>query len=146
MLRYHLFFRKEIYFFWIFIFQWIRYSSVCTCFLVEEASPINKVRLTLVGRLVFIWNAYSCLYGEGLWRLMCTYALTLSLFMFLAASWYIDKKLTSCLFKKYVFVRNSYFLPTMINSCRHEINFFYFKRFLRTKGNQNAFIVNQTES
>ena len=33
-----------------------------------------------------IQNAYSCIQGKGVSRLMCTYALKLSLFMFLAAS------------------------------------------------------------
>ena len=37
----------------------------------------------IVGGVVVIQNAYSCVQGEGVSRLMCTYALTLSLFMFL---------------------------------------------------------------
>ena len=79
--------------------------------------------------------------GRGLLRLMCMYALTLSLFMSLSYSvlFYLQK-----LTKKAVFVRNGYFTP--MRSILDEIRFFYFKLFFRTKVNQNAFHFNQIES
>ena len=85
--------------------------------------------------------------GSGVSRLMCTYALTLSLFMFcLMASCFICRILTSCSFKKGAFVRNGYFSPMRSISIVMEQAFFYFKLFFRTKVSQNAFNFNQLES
>ena len=55
--------------------------------------------------------------GAGVSRLMCTYALTLSLFTFwqyfgLTVSRFICRNLTLPLLKKDVFVRSGYFSPT----------------------------------
>ena len=79
-------------------------------------------------------SAYSCLHGEGVSCLMCTYALTLSLFVFLAAflcySVFICRNLTIPLLKKYVFVLKWLFFSNEINYCRHEISFFHLKLFL----------------
>ena len=95
-------------------------------------------------------NGYSCVQGEELLRLMCTYALALSLFMFLAAFsclilyCFICRNLTSPLFKKCV-REKQLFSSNKINFCRHEISFFYFKLFLQTKVSQNAFNFNQRD-
>ena len=64
----------------------MQYSNVFICFLVEKGAT-NKVRTQQVGDGGVIQNAYNSVQGEwrGVSRIMCTYALTLSLFMFLAA-------------------------------------------------------------
>ena len=84
---------------------------------------------------------------RGVSRLMCTYALKLSLFMFLSngVSFYLQKfNLTfiqkGCVCQKWLFFSNE------INFCCNEISFFYFKLFFRTKVSQNAFNFNQIES
>ena len=60
-----------------------------------------------------IYNVYSYVQGEKVSRLVCTYALTLFLSMFLAtflsySVCFICRKSTLPLFKKNVFVTNSY--------------------------------------
>ena len=84
--------------------------------------------------------------GRGVSRFMCTYALT-SLFMFLSYGvlFYLQKfNLTfiqkGCVCQKWLFFSNE------INFCCHELSFFYFKLFFRTKVSQNAFNFNQIES
>ena len=85
--------------------------------------------------------------GRGVSRLMCTCALTLSLFMFLfyGVLFYLKKFNPSfiqkgCVCQKWLFFSNE------INFCCHELSFFYFKLFFRTKVSQNAFNFNQIES
>ena len=60
----------------------IRCSNVFIYFLVEKG-VINKVRTQFMGKWGVIQNAYNCLKREGVSNLMCMYALTLSLFVFL---------------------------------------------------------------
>ena len=77
-----IYFFVKNFFFRTLIFQWIRYSNVI-CFLVEA---IHYVRTQLGGggeggvSSKMCTGAYR---GRGISRLVCTYALTLSLFMFL---------------------------------------------------------------
>ena len=58
------------------------------------------------------------------------------------------RNVTLPLFKKDVSVRNCYFSPMRSISIlmKHEISFFYFKLFFRTKVSQNTFSFNQIES
>ena len=126
----------------MFIFQLIRCLNVFRWFLDEKGS-INSVHTQLGGG----WgrpmqNAYSCVRREELSRLMCTYALTVSLLMILGAflsysALFYLQIFNLILFKKDVFVRNGYFSPKF---WLHEITLFYLKLFLRTKFSQNALI------
>ena len=67
-------------------------------------------------------------------------------YFYLILSCLICRNLTLPLFKKDVFVRNSYFPLNEISFCRHEINFFQLKLILRTKVRQKAIDFNQIES
>ena len=85
--------------------------------------------------------------GRGVSRFMCTYALTLSLFMFLSYGvlFYLQKfNLTfiqkGCVCQKWLFFSNE------INFYCNEISLFYFQLFFRTKVSQNGFNFNQIES
>ena len=79
-----------IYFFvkkFIFSNVYVSVNTIFEClysFLVEKGT-INQVRTQLAGWWWFIQNACSCVKEEGVSRLMCTYAFTLSLLMFLTA-------------------------------------------------------------
>ena len=85
-------------------------------------------------------DAYS---GRRVSRFMCTYTLTLSLFMFLSYD---------VLFHLYnfnlIFIQNGCVcqkwlcFSNKINFYFHEISFFYFKLFFRTKVSQNGFNFN----
>ena len=79
-----------------------------------------------------IQNVYRCVQGERGTRFMCTYALILSLFMFLSYGvlFYLQKWL---------------FFSNGINFCCNEISFFYFKLLFRTKVSQSGFNFNQIE-
>ena len=94
--------KKFIYlFFRMFIFQWIQYSNVFICnFSLRMGPSIKYVHNWQLmediaggvgwgggggGAFRVIQNADNCAWREGMSRLICTYALTLSLFMFLAA-------------------------------------------------------------
>ena len=69
-------------FFWIFIFQWIRYSNALICFLVEEIGYSLSMYVTRgMEESKMCTGAYR---ERGVSRLMCTYTLTPSLFMFLS--------------------------------------------------------------
>ena len=78
----------------MFIFQWMQYSNVFICnFSLRKGPSIKYVHnWQLVEDIAggvkcwgFIQNADNCALREGMSSLMCMYALTLSLFMFLAA-------------------------------------------------------------
>ena len=78
---------------------------------------------------------------------MCTYTLTLSLFMFLSHGilFYLQKfSLTfiqkECVSQKWLF------LFYEINCCCNEMSFFYIKLLFRTNVSQNGFNLNQIES
>ena len=80
--------------------------------------------------------------GRGVSRLMCTCALTLSLFMFLfyGVLFYLKKFNPSfiqkgCVCQKWLFFSNE------INFCCNEISFFYFKLLFQTKVSQTVLIL-----
>ena len=85
--------------------------------------------------------------GRGVSRFMCTYAFTLSLFMFLSYGvlFYLQKfNITfiqnGCVCKKQLF------FSTEINFCFNDISFFYFKLLFLTNVSQNGVDFNQVES
>ena len=92
-----------------------------------------------------IQNAYSRVQGEGVSSLMFTYALALSLFMFLAGlkvSCFICRNLTlTFIQKRCVCCQKRLYFSNKINLCGYEISFLYLKLFLQTKVSQNTFIL-----
>ena len=88
--------------------------------------------------------------GREVSRLMCTFALTLSLFMFcqhfcLMVSCFICRNLILPSFKKDLLVRNDYFPPT-ISVSMVIILLHFLILFFRTKLGQNVFNCNKIES
>ena len=111
-------------FFWMFIFQRIRYSNVLICLWLRNRSSIKYVRNYGNGEGSFkmLTDGYR---GRGVSPFMCTYALTLSLFMFLSCGvlFYLQKfNITfiqkGCVCQKWLFFSNE------INFCWNEISFF----------------------
>ena len=83
ILYYHLFFLKEFAFSDVYISVNMVFECLYIFFGWERGSKLSTYA---TGRWMgLIWNACRCVQGEGLTRLMCTYALTLLLLMFLAA-------------------------------------------------------------
>ena len=84
--------------------------------------------------------------GRGVSHLMCTYALTLSLFIFLSYGvlFYLQKFNHTFIQKGYV-CQKQLFFSNEINFCCNDISLFCFKLVFRTKVSQNAFIFNQIE-
>ena len=107
-------FSREIHFFERLYFS--EYNIwMSLCFLVEKRASIKYLRNC------WEWeghpNAYSYVQGEGVSCLMCTYALSLSLSIFLAAFLsksllFFCRNLTSSLFKKDLLIRNGHFSLT----------------------------------
>ena len=83
ILEYHLFFRKDFQF-RIIIFHWIRYSNVFFFVFWLRGKP-SIMYLHNWGNEGGSSKICTCAYrGRGVLRLMCTYALTLSLFILLS--------------------------------------------------------------
>ena len=106
-------------------------------FLVEKG-VINQVRTELLGGCWVIQNAYSCVQGEGVSQLMCTYALPLYFFMFLAAFFscsvlFYLQKVKVIFVQKRCFRHKRLFFSYQTNFCRHLISFFLLKLFLLSK-------------
>ena len=85
--------------------------------------------------------------GRRVSRLMCTYALTLSLFILLSYGvlFYV-RKFNLIFIQKLCVCQKCLFFSNKIKSCCHEIRFFYFKLFFRTRVSQNIFNFNQIDS
>ena len=98
----------------IFIFSNISVNRIFEClymFFDWERDHQLSTYATVGGMGGAIQNACSCVKGDGLSRLMCTYALTLSLFMhFYLIVFCLN--FTLPLFKKDVLFRNGCFSPT----------------------------------
>ena len=98
------FFVKKIHFFECLYFHEYDIRKSLYIFWLRRGSSIKYVWNWWGGGKI-IQNANSCVKWDGVPRLMCTYALALSIFMFLAAyclimSCFICRNLTSPLFKK----------------------------------------------
>ena len=86
--------------------------------------------------------------GREVSRFMCTYALTLSVFMFqfYGVLFYLQKFNIASIQRGYI-CQEWLFFSNEINFCCNEISFFfYFKLLFRTKVSQNGFNFNQIES
>ena len=141
ILHYHLFFVKIFFFEYLYLSEYDIRMFLFVSWLRNRPS-IKYVRNqgNVGGSSKMCTGAYS---GNGVSRLMCTYALTLSLSMFLSYGvlFYLQKfNLTfiqkGCVCQKWLFLYNE------INFCCNEIIFFYFKLFFRFNVSQNTFDFN----
>ena len=99
---------------------YISVNTVFEClymfFLLRKGPLIKYVRTGNWWGMGVIKNVYSCVQGGTVSRLMCTYILTLAVFMFcqhfcFIVSCFICRNLTLPLLKKDAIVRKGYFSP-----------------------------------
>ena len=116
----------------MFIFQLIRYSNVLYVFRVRKGPSTKYLRNWCGDGGRVIQNAYSYRQGGGgrLSRLMYTYGLALSVFMF----WQHFCVILSCLICRNLTLpllnQKRLFFYNEISLCRHEIRIFDLKLFL----------------
>ena len=125
------------------------YIQISFCFFGWERGRQLGTYATFGGWSV-IQNACSCVQGEGVSRVMCTYSLTFFLFMFscsqfscLIVSCFICRILTLLLFKKDVFIRKGFLSPT--RSILSSLNKLFSLKIFIVKVSQNAFNFNLRE-
>ena len=91
-------------------------------------------------------GAYRCVQVERvIMPYLYVHIYTISFHVFVLQCLVLCRNLTLTLFKKVLFVRNEVFCNE-INFCCHEIGFFDFNLFFRTKDIKKGFNFNQIES